>query len=127
MKLGSFSDLALVTFFSDEQLRHHGAAHGRSPFDRNESSRGIARRPHDGCRSVELNSGLRHVPVGSSAKNIPRPSGQQCHSMAPTDACRSGIAVMSLFGPSATSLDVRCLVGIGGKADEGKAGQNRRS
>ena len=30
-------------------------------------------------------------------------------------------------GPSATSLDVRCLVAIGGKADEGKAGQNRRS
>ena len=33
----------------------------------------------------------------------------------------------SLIGPSATSLDVRCLVAIGGKAVEGKAGQNRRS
>jgi hypothetical protein len=30
---------------------------------------------------------------------------------------------MSLHGPSATSLDVRCLVAFGGKADEAQTGQ----
>jgi len=39
----------------------------------------------------------------------------------------STVAATSAAGPSAISLDVRCLVAIGGKADEGKAGQNRRS
>jgi hypothetical protein len=29
-------------------------------------------------------------------------------------------------GPSATSRDVRCLIAIGGKADEARTGQNRR-
>jgi hypothetical protein len=33
----------------------------------------------------------------------------------------------SADGPSATSLDVRCLLAIGGKADEGQTGLNRRS
>jgi hypothetical protein len=31
------------------------------------------------------------------------------------------------IGPSATSLDVRCLIAIGGKADETRTGQKRRS
>ena len=34
---------------------------------------------------------------------------------------------MSASGPSATSLDVRSLIAIGGKADEARTGQNRRS
>jgi hypothetical protein len=33
----------------------------------------------------------------------------------------------SEIGPSATSLDVRCLIIIGGKADEARTGQKRRS
>jgi hypothetical protein len=31
------------------------------------------------------------------------------------------------FGLSATSLDVRCLIAIWGKADQAQTGQNRRS
>jgi hypothetical protein len=46
-------------------------------------------------------------------------------SPAPGEKARPFPAVQTVaHGPSATSLDVRCLVAIGGKADEAQTGLN---
>ena len=60
-----------------------------------------------------------------------QPRSKAEHMAAPTNAALVKKVLAnsepSTHGPSATSPDVDCLVAIGGKADEGKAGQNRRS
>jgi hypothetical protein len=85
-----------------------------------------------GCRCLVV-AGKRHPPKAVG----PPPSNDRSVDIVRQlafegQAARAEEAVeqtwsMSGIGPSATSLDVRCLIAIGGKADEARTGQNRRS